>query len=538
MARVSTRREFLSRTFVASSVLLAGGSASRAAEESRPNIVVILADDMGFSDIGCYGGEIETPNLDRLAAHGIRFTQAYSAARCCPARASLLTGLYPHQTGIGHMTNEATRKFDYGFPGYRGELNRDCVTIAEVLGTAGYHTYMAGKWHVGTADGLRPLDRGFERFCGIVRGACNYFKPDPDKLLMRDRTPIPDVGEDFYTTDAFTDNAIQFVEEQANDRPFFLYLAYNAPHWPLNAKPEDTAKYRGRYAKGWDALRRERYRCQIDMGLLGDNCRLTERDPAVPEWDGLPQKRRDELAYRMALYAAQVDRMDQNIGRVLECLEKAKRLDNTLIVFLSDNGGCAEGGNWGGGPSEQLGTKEGYFLTYGRGWANASNTPFRRYKHWVHEGGIATPFIAHWPQTIPAELGGGFVRHPIHLIDIMATCVDAAEADYPTEFAGHAITPLEGRSIVPLLQGGSAPLHDTLYWEHEGNRAIREGRFKLVSAFHKGQSPWRLHDLESDRSETRDVLEEHPEVAAALAKRWDAWAARCGVVPWPAKPKE
>lgn len=497
---------------------------------ARPNIVIILADDMGYSDIGCYGGEIHTPNLDRLAAHGLRFTQFYNAARCCPTRAALLTGLYPHQTGIGHMTSEDTRyRFDLGYPGYRGFLNRNCVTIAEVLQAAGYRTLMVGKWHVGTFEGMWPLDRGFERYYGIIRGASNYFRPDPDKLLMLDRTPVvPD--ESFYITDAFTTYAIQFLREvdrQNDEQPFFLYLAYTAPHWPLNAWPEDIQKYRGQYLKGWDVLRQERYERMVRMGLLRPEWKLTPRD-GLP-WQALPPSTREEMDYRMAIYAAQIDRLDQNVGRLVEELEKLGELDNTLLFFLSDNGGCAEGGNLGAGPASYLGTRKGYFLSYGRGWANASNTPFRKFKHWVHEGGIATPLIVHWPARIKAH---GELRHqPGHVIDLMATCLEVAGAVYPAEFHGYRILPLEGKSLVPAFD--NRPIQrEALYWEHEGNRAIRMGKWKLVAEH--GQD-WELHDMEADRTELVDLSARYPGIRAKMIQMYEAWARRCNVLPWPVK---
>ncbi len=407
---------------------------------SRPNILLIMADDMGYSDIGCYGGEIDTPNLNRLAANGLRFTQFYNAARCCPTRASLLTGLYPHQAGIGHMTvEEAEQWFDYGYPGYRGSLNRECVTIAEALRPAGYHTLMAGKWHVGTYEGMWPVDRGFEQYFGVIRGACNYFNPAPKRLLLHNTERIKP-GDGFYTTDAFTDYAIKFITEasKSDDRPFFCYLAYNAPHWPLNAWPEDIKKYRGKYKVGWDVIRQRRYKRMIEMGLVDKKWKLTERD--APAWDSLCEARKDEQDFRMAIYAAMVDRMDQNIGRVIKALDELGELDNTLIMFFVDNGACAESSVFGNGPAEQLGTKKGYFLTYGRAWANASNTPYRKYKHWVHEGGISTPLIVHWPRRIKDK--GVFRHQPCHLIDLMPTCLDVAQADYPREYNGHKIKPV------------------------------------------------------------------------------------------------
>ena len=506
---------------------------SRAATGAPPNLIVILADDMGFSDIGCYGSEIATPNIDALAANGLRFTRCYNTARCCPTRACLLTGLYPHQTGIGHMTSEGEHHFDYGVPGYRGVLNRNCVTLGEALGAAGYRTVMTGKWHVGTARGGWPLDRGFDRYFGIVRGACNYFHPDPDKLLVEDDTAVTELGEDFYTTDAFTTHAIDFVRDTPEDTPFFLYLAYNAPHWPLNAWPEDIDRYRERYAGGWDALREERFARQRAMGLLDERWPLTPRDESVPAWESLPEARREELALRMAIYAAQVDRLDQNVGRLVAALKASGKWDNTVILFLSDNGGCAEGGNWGAGPAEELETKEGYWLSYGRGWANASNTPFRRYKHWVHEGGISTPLVAHWPGGIPETLHGSFVRQPVHVVDLMPTLLELAGGAYPETFGGNAIPPAEGWSFAPVLRGDmKATRPGPIFWEHEGNRAVCEGRWKLVSAFDPKQDTWELHDLETGRTETENVSASHPDLVEAMASQYEVWAARCGVVPW------
>ena len=531
------RRDFL-RLWGAGVLSLPTLASAQPSGAKRPNIVLIMADDMGFSDIGCYGGEIDTPNIDALARGGLRFTQCYNTGRCCPTRASLLTGLYPHQAGIGHMTNEETRKFDYGYPGYRGELNRNCVTLAEAIRPAGYHAWMCGKWHVGTAEGLRPLDRGFERYYGIVRGACNYWKPDPDKLLLDGRAHITEPGDDFYTTDAFTDHAIQYVKEQDDEKPFLLYLAYNAPHWPLHAPADLIEKYRGRYGKGWDVLRDKRLARQREMGLLDPAWELTPRDEHVPAWDDVPAKRRDDLDYRRAIYAAQVERMDWNIGRLVEILRERGELDNTLILFLSDNGGCAEGGKFGGGPSNQLGTKEGYFLTYGTGWANASNTPFRRYKHWVHEGGISTPLIAHWPAGMAPALAGEYTREPVHLIDFMTTFLDLAGGTYPEKFHGETTISGEGRSFAPVLRGEAAADRGTLFWEHEGNRAVRRGKWKLVYAYADGPKEWELYDIEADRTEMHNVAAEEPERVAELSAAYDAWAARCGVLPWPVKNRD
>lgn len=492
---------------------------------AKPNIIVMMADDMGYSDIGCYGGEIRTPNLDGLASNGLRFTQFYNAARCCPTRASLLTGLYAHQAGIGHMTSENEEvRFDLGYPGYRGFLNRSCVTIAEALRPAGYRTLMAGKWHVGTFEGMWPVDRGFDEYYGIVRGASNFFRPAPDKLLVRNRERIVP-GEDYYTTDAFTEHAIKFVRdaERVDDRPFFLYLAYTAPHWPLHAWPEDTQRYRGKYLVGWDSVRKARLERMVSMGIIAKSWKMSIRD-AVP-WETLSRDMRDEMDLRMAIYAAQVDRMDQNIGRLVDTLEDLGELDDTLLFFLSDNGGCAEGGMLGRGPRAILLTKNGYSQSYGQAWANASNTPFRKYKHWVHEGGIASPLIVHWPAGIPAR--GQLRGEPTHLIDIMATALDVAGAEYPTRFAGHDISALEGVSMVPVFED-QPTRREALYWEHEGNRAVRAGKWKLV-AEHEG--PWELYDMEADRTETQDLIRQYPETARRMIELYTAWAQARNVLP-------
>jgi arylsulfatase A-like enzyme len=492
---------------------------------AKPNIVIIMADDMGYSDIGCYGGEIKTPSIDGLAENGLRFTQFYNAGRCCPTRASLLTGLYAHQTGIGHMTNENEQlRFDLGYPGYRGYLNRQCVTIAEALKPAGYRTLMAGKWHVGTFDGMWPVDRGFDDYFGIIRGASNFFRPHPDKLLTRNRTPVVP-GEDFYTTDAFTSSAIDFVDasERNDDQPFFLYLAYTSPHWPLHAWPEDVQKYRGKYSVGWDKVREARLERMTAMGLIKTTWQMTARDAV--NWDTLSAGKKDEMDLRMAIYAAQVDRMDQNIGKLVAALKERGELDDTLIFFLSDNGGCAEGGMLGRGPVEILTTKNGYTQAYGQAWANASNTPFRKYKHWVHEGGIASPLVAHWPNGIAAR--GEFRTQPSHLIDLMATAVDLAEADYPVTFGGNRITPLEGKSLVPAFSNDPIA-RDAIYWEHEGNRAVRRGKWKLVA---ENLGPWELYDMEADRTETDDLMPLYPEVGREMIEMYTDWAGERGVLP-------
>jgi arylsulfatase len=504
--------------------------------EMRPNIVLIMADDLGFSDLGCYGGEIETPNLDRLAAGGLRFTQFYNCGRCCPTRAALLTGLYPHQTGVGLMEE------DVGLPAYQGYLNRRCVTIAEVLKTAGYRTLMAGKWNVGYTRPHWPVDRGFDRYFGLLRGASNYFDPRVGpragiSLFALDDRVFREFDEKFYATDAFTDRAIEFLGDGTDERPFFLYVAYTAPHSPLHAWPEDIAKYRGKYLKGWDELRLKRYIAMREMGIIDARVSLTHGDPQVKAWKDVDAATADAYDLKMAVYAAQVDRMDQGIGRIVKKLDELGATENTLVMFLSDNGGDAQ--PEGSTKDVPPGPKESAHI-YGREWANLSNTPFRGYKHAMHEGGIATPLIMHWPRGIairdpelvvklPADKTleirpSRLVHTPGHVIDLMTTCVDVAGAAYPQTINGEEILPLEGRS---LLSG--QPLHDALYWEHEGNRAVLTKDWKLVANYGR---PWELYDRQTDRTELRDMADIRREVVADLAAQYDAWANRVGVVPW------
>jgi arylsulfatase A-like enzyme len=492
-----------------------------------PNVLIILADDMGWSDLGCYGGEIETPHLDALAKGGLRFTQFYNTARCCPTRAALLTGLYPHQAGIGHMVAND------GLPAYQGFLNDRCVTLAEALQPAGYTTLTAGKWHVGSAPGQWPLDRGFDRFWGTPSGGGVYFK---DALLIRkevffvsgaERIEPPD---DLYVTDTFTDRALEFVEEAVTQskRPFFLYLAHIAPHWPLQAKPADIAKYAGRYDAGWDAVRERRFARQKAMGLVPKDATLSARDPQAKAWTEMPATARQELAHRMAIYAAQIDCIDQNVGRLVAKLKALGQFENTLILFLSDNGCSAEGGPGGfsrGLEGAPIGTGRSY-ASAGLEWANASDTPFRKFKTATHEGGIATPLIAHWPAGIAAR---GELRHqPGHVIDLMPTLLDVAGAKHPAEFKGKPLLPLEGRSLMPAFRNQSVQ-RDALFWEHEGNKAVRQGDWKAVA---KGRGAWELYDLKTDRTETHDLAAQHPDKARELAARWQSWATPAGVWEW------
>jgi arylsulfatase len=490
----------------------------------RPNIVIVMADDMGFSDIGCYGSEISTPNIDRMAENGLRFTQFYNTARCCPTRASLLTGLYSHQAGVGHMVNKKNH------PSYRGYLNDRCVTIGEVLKEAGYTTLLSGKWHVGEDRPHWPVDRGFDRSYSIVSGGGNYFAPDPWRIFAMDDERIDPAGGDYYITDAFSDHAAKFIEEYGKEEaPFFLYLPYTSPHWPLHAWPEDIEKYRGKYREGWDHLRKQRLAKMSQLGIVDPYWELTERDEAAPAWEEVEDKDLSDL--KMAVYAAQIDRMDQGIGKVLEAVRGIGEEENTLVLFLADNGGCAEEIDRGV-PGLPPGGRYS-FMSYGLPWANASNTPFREYKHWVHEGGISSPLVAYWPNVIKEK---GRLTHQVgHVIDLMATCVDLAGAEYPKTFKGKEITPLEGQSLAPIFRGEEREGHEAVFWEHEGNRAVRKGDLKLVSEWNKKENrngAWELYDLKADRTETNDLTSKHPETVEELSALYEAWAKRANVLDW------
>ena len=504
---------------------LAFTHATLAAAE-RPNIVVILVDDMGWSDLSCYGSEIPTPNLDALAGNGLRFTQFYNTGRCCPTRASLLTGLYPHQAGVGHMTE------DKGLPGYQGHLNDRCVTMAEVLRPAGYFTAMTGKWHVGQNFGVVPWERGFERSLNAPAGGFYYADGKKSKLFLNGKeieNDDPRLPKNWYTTDLWTEFGIKFIDEALTaKKPFFLYLAHNAPHFPLQAPPEDIARFRGKYLTGWDKLRDERYARQKQMGLIDPQWAMAPRPPEVSAWDALPAAEKDRFDQIMATYAACVWHMDKAVGVLVEALKKRGVLDNTLILFMSDNGGNAESGPRGrleganpGGP--------GSTVFCGQSWATLENTPNRLYKHFNHEGGISTPLIAHWPAGIKAK--GEFRKQPGHLVDIMATVTDFGGGIYPKEVQGRAIQPMEGRSLRPAFE--NQPIQrEALYWEHEGNAAVRVGDSKLVR--NGRNSAWELYDMIKDRTEEHDLAAQQPQLVATLSATWEAWAERAQVKPYPA----
>lgn len=505
----------------AAALFAAGCATSRAAPPdvpTSPNIVVILADDMGYSDIGSYGGEVPTPNLDRLAAEGTRFTQFYNSGRCVPTRASLLTGLYSHQVGLGHMTA------DFGHDSYRGALNRRGITLAEALKPAGYRSYAVGKWHLGSARGQWPLDRGFDRFYGLPEGGGVYFWPPfRERNVVLDSTVVePQAG--WYSTDAFNDYAVRFIREaHRTGAPFFLYLAHIAPHFPMQAPAEDIARHRGRYLQGWDAVRRARYQRLLEQGVADSSWKLSPRAPGAPAWESVADK--DEWDLKMAVYAAIVERMDRGIGDLLATLDSLGISDETLVIFLSDNGASAEHLDEGD-PSAPPGSPRS-FTTYDLPWANVSNTPFRGFKSSVHQGGIATPMIARWPGVIPR---GRIDRESVgHVIDLMPTLLEVAGATYPARHLGAELAPLPGRSLLPPLLRRASTGPRLLFWEHEGNRAVRSGDWKLVASH---REPWQLYDLRSDPTELRDLAAAQPARAAQMEALYLEWAESAGALPW------
>jgi len=541
---------------------------SKTTKNNKPNIIVILTDDMGFSDIGCYGSEINTPNIDKLAKDGVRFSHFYNTARCSPSRASLLTGLYPHQAGMGHLSTE-----NFTEAGYVDDLSKNAVTMAEVFKTAGYATYMTGKWHI--AKNLVnqndisnwPMQRGFQRYFGTLNGSGSFYEPG---TLVSNNTYITP-GDNFYYTNAITDTAVKFIAEHETANPFFFYIAYTAAHWPLHAPEKEVQKYKGVYDKGWDAIRATRFNKLQKLGIITKEAVLTERGVSIPAWENAPMK--DWQARRMEVYAAMIDMMDQGIGKIITTLDKKGMLDNTVILYMHDNGGCAE-------PldsdqpeiamteeqqkthpfakdsifvgKKQIYTRDGQFIrsgmgvmpgpanswvTYGMEWANVSNTPFKMYKHWTHEGGIASPLIIYWPKGVKQK--GAIRNQDAHLIDIMATCVDIAGISYPKTYNGHDIQPMEGKSLVGAIN--NLPIQrDFIFWEHEGNRAIKAGPWKLVSKTEKNkvftekdQNAWELYNLELDPSETNNLASQYASKVQELALLWEKEAFRTKALPWP-----
>jgi len=530
-------------------------------EITQPNILVILADDLGYSDLGCYGGEIQTPNLDQLAQNGVRFSRFYNAGRSCPSRASLLTGLYPHQAGIGRMT------FDQQLPGYRGTMTHNGVTMAEVLKEAGYQTGMIGKWHVAETP-LRPdqrewlahqvyheefapkenypTRRGFEDFYGTIYGVVDYFDPFS---LVNGEEPVKEVPKDYYSTNALSDSAVAYIERYTrSDKPFFMYLSYHSPHWPLHALEEDIQKYEEVYKTGWEAIRESRYERMKKSGLFDGQSDYLSNRQSTKEWD----TNRDSIwdARAMAVHAAMVDRMDQGIGKVLKALKDAGELDNTLILFLSDNGCSPEiCQNYSPGENdrpdmlrdgtpmiyprnkEALPGPETTYASIGPEWANVANMPFRFWKAKMYEGGICTPMIAHWPAGI--GIAKGSVTHEAcHLIDIMATGLELAQAEYPEEYNGNSILPFEGKSIVPLLKTGKREGHEIIGFEHFNEKALMSNDgWKIIQPGKNAE--WELYNLNADRTEMHNVATDYPDKLNKMITQYESWANRTMVIPSP-----
>ena len=523
-----------------------GAQSSGPAVERAPNVLLILVDDLGYSDLGSYGGEIRTPHIDSLAEEGLLMTQFYNASRCAVTRASIMTGLYHHQVGVGANRSRDT-------PEYQAALNEECVTLAEVLREAGYATYLSGKWHLGEEDGQRPKARGFDRSYGILRGMSSYFnthpmptkKGDSEELTIdRERkwrfllddvdVDVPETtmemwarNEGFYTTDVFTDYAIEFLEEHQSERadqPFFLYLPYTAPHWPIQVFPEDIARYEGRYDQGWDHLREERYQRQLELGVIEAHTALGPLTDKMGPWDTASESDRQEFVREMEGYAGMVDRIDQNVGRVLEKLEAMGVAENTMVIFLSDNGGCHTTKN-DEGPPEVLGSPLSV-VTYSYIGASVSNTPFRLQKQYIHEGGIATPFLVRFPKHIPAGL---MDRQVAHIVDLMPTLLDYCGTTYPETFKGNTIRPLVGQSLRPVFEGKPLNSGTPLYWEHRGNKGVRVDDWKLVAA-HPGLQ-WELYNMAKDRSEVNDLASSMPDKRDELFALYTDWATTNRVLP-------
>ncbi len=490
--------------------LCAFGVRLPAAAPARPNVVLIMADDMGFSDIGCYGSEIKTPHIDRLAREGMMFTQFYNNAKCTTTRASLLSGMYPRNNG--------------------NSIPRDIPTIAETMRANGYQTAMSGKWHLGSKAPQRPFDRGFDEYYGLMDGAVNFFnpaQPDPDfkggkvRTFGHNDTLVTEFPAGFYTTDAFAEHAVATIKRFAQQsKPFFVHLAFNSPHYPLHAFPEDIAKYRGKYRKGWDALRQDRHARQIAMGLVDPKWKLPPPDSHSYGWSAANQEWED---LRMATYAAMIDRMDQNIGKVLQALKDLGIENNTVVMFLSDNGGCSEE------PGGRDDTKQpGIVSTYtavGPAWGFAQNTPFRRYKSWSNEGGISTPLIVRWPAQVKP---GSRTNQVGHIIDVLPTCIDLAGGKPLAESEGKKTQPLEGRSLAAVIRGGERSPHKQLFWEWSGNCAVREGKWKVVWDSLNRAKKWQLYDMEADRTEMNDLAEQNLELVKRLSADYATWAKSLG----------
>lgn len=542
------RRQFLGTCGAGLLSLAARTTYSQAKKRRRPNVVIIMSDDMGFSDAGCFGGEIQTPNLDRLAANGLRFTQFYNCARCCPTRASLLTGQYPHKVGLSRNGQS---------------LTRNGITIAEALKEAGYNTAMAGKWHLSLTATLNdkelhqkwldhqydpgrpfapldtyPVNRGFDKHYGVIWGVINHF--DPFSLVEGTKS-VPDVPDDYYFTDSITEKSVDYIREFSRSaQPFFLYVAHCAPHWPLHARPQDIAKYKALYKGGWEKLRRDRYQRMLKMGLFKKaNTVLPPIQVRGKKWGQLSKKEKSFQSAKMAVHVAMVDRVDQGIGEIVKALKQTGQFDNTVIFFLSDNGASPETPQVPGYDRSSQ-TRDGRKIQYkgifepgpqttyagiGSGWASASNTPFRYWKKESFEGGCHTPLVVHWPDGLKVR-AGAITDEVGHVTDIMPTCLELAHAKYPSEYKGHTLTALDGKSIAAILSGKKRTGHEKLFFEHMGGRAVRIGDWKLVAL---NERPWELYNLSKDQTEMNNLAVEYGERTETMSREWDNWAKRVGL---------
>ncbi len=531
---------------------------ANATNGSKPNIIIIMVDDLGFSDLKSYGGELGAPTIDDLANKGMKFSQFYNAARCVPSRAALLTGLYPHQAGLGHMVS------DLGSDAYRGELSKNAVTMAQVLSNQGYFTAMTGKWHVtknwhpGDVKDNWPLQRGFERFYGTLPGHGSLYDPFG---LVEGNQPIK-LDKDTYYTDVIGEKSVDYINEAiVQDKPFFLYMSHVAPHYPLHAKPAMIAKQKGKFSAGWDVLRAKRHAKLLELGLLEKDTKLSPRDEQVPAWEVEPNQAWQQ--HRMEVYAAMMSHVDQSIQNIIDTLKNKKQLDNTYIFFLSDNGASPEGhlnntverlgtpwnsavipketpqgqhvkaGDW---VNKAIGGADSYG-SYGVKWANLSNTPFRNHKTWMHEGGIAAPLIVMGP-----DIAKNTISHQaLHIIDLMPTVLNLAQVNYPNSYQGRVIKSMAGIDFSSVLTKQKSLPERSIYWEHEGNKAIRKGDWKLVAEYpgswagvraYPTQGGWELYNMAKDRTELNNLAKIHPEKVTTLANEWQQWADKIGVVPW------
>ncbi|WP_316798650.1 arylsulfatase [Pedobacter frigidisoli] len=501
---------------------------TNAQKKQHPNIILILADDLGHSDIGAYGSEIQTPNLDKLANQGIRLKEFYNNSICAPTRASLLTGQYQHKAGVGYFAN------DLGLPAYQGYLNKESLTLAEVLKSNGYTTLLSGKWHVSGKDQSFPWQRGFDRSLMANNGSYfdqGDFNGGKKQPYMLDGKPYPLEAGKFYQTDVVTEQAVTYIAEEAKkDKPFFLYLAYTAPHWPLHALPEDIAKYKGKYDKGWDELRKTRFAKQKQLGIVADNTTPSVKNDDIYDWSKLSYDQRHQWATKMEVFSAMVDRMDQGIGKVLEQLKKSGADQNTLIVFISDNGAPAEEMiKWHNGAIRNTGPVGtiGSYESQSKNWSYASNTPFLAFKDDMYEGGISSPFIAWFPSKIKA---GQIRKGTGHIIDLAPTFYELSGAAYPKKFNQTVPNALPGKSLLPVLfsKQDTVQRNEPLFWERAGNRAVRSGKWKLVS--HWPSYSWELYNLENDRGETQNLAAKNHELVSQLSVKYFDWAKKTGVV--------